>query len=137
MICEATFWKNKGNDNVLTIAVIHYFSQWTSFRSSRSKVFCKKGVLTFHKIYSKKSEPVVCNLIKKETLLQVFECCETFGDTFFNRTPPVVASFLLSTCILHFLLKWKTKNFTKLVPSQTSFYDLQNLIQKQSPGCVL
>ena len=57
-----------------------------------------------------------------------------FGDTFYNRTPPVVASFLLNRPILHFLSKWQNfKNFTNLVPSQTLSYDLQNLIQKQSP----
>ena len=43
----------------------------------------KKVFLQFNKIYSKKRVPVACNFIKKETLLQVFECCETFWDTFF------------------------------------------------------
>ena len=32
--------------------------------------------------------------IEKETLLQVFEFCETFKDTIFNRTSPVIASGL-------------------------------------------
>ena len=49
-------------------------------RSSRSGVFCKKGV--------------TCNFIKKETLAQVFSCefCEIFKNTFFDRTPLVAAS---------------------------------------------
>ena len=35
-----------------------------------------------------------CNLIKKETPTQMFSCenCETFKNTFFYRTPLVVAS---------------------------------------------
>ena len=44
-----------------------------------------------------------------------------FKDTFFNRSPLVVASgfFLLSRSFLHFILKWQDcKNFTKLVPSK-------------------
>ena len=132
------FKKTRETINVLTIAGIHYFFQWTSFRSSRSGVVCKKGVFTFHRISSKKPMSVVCNFIKKETLLHVFECCETFGDTIFKRTPPVVVSFLLSRFFLHFWLKWRnSKNFTKLSLSQTSFYNLQNLTEKQSPGCVL
>ena len=55
-----------------------------------SKVFLK-----FDKIYSEKTVPVASNFIEKKTLLQVFEFCETFKETFFNRTPPVVASGLL------------------------------------------
>ena len=50
-------------------------------RSSRSEVFCKKGILK--------------NLPKfTETLAQVFfyEFCEYFMNSFFNRTPLVVAS---------------------------------------------
>ena len=53
-----------------------------------------KGFLKFHKIYSKKPVPVACNFIEKDTLLQVFEFCETFKDTFLKRAPPMVPSGL-------------------------------------------
>ena len=52
----------------------------------------KKRILKFHKIYSKKPVPVAGNFIEKETQLEVPEFFETFKDTFFNRTPPVLAS---------------------------------------------
>ena len=45
-------------------------------------------------MYSKKPLPLACNFIGKETLFQLFEFCETFKDTSFNRVPPVVASGL-------------------------------------------
>ena len=54
----------------------------------------KKLFLKFHNIYSKKPLPVACNFNEKETLLPVLEFCETFKDTFFSRTPPVVVSGL-------------------------------------------
>ena len=58
MICEATFLKNKGNNKCFN-------------NCGYSEVFCKKGVLTVHKIYSKKPVPVACNFIKKETVTGV------------------------------------------------------------------
>ena len=48
------FKNDKWNDKFLAIAVIHYFSWWTSFRNSCLEVSCKKVFLKFHKIYSKK-----------------------------------------------------------------------------------
>ena len=39
--------------------------------------------------------PVACKFIEKETLLQVFKFCETFKDTFFNRTPHVQCLLLV------------------------------------------
>ena len=38
--------------------------------------------------------PQACNLVKKETLAQVFPCeiCEIFKNTFFHRAPSVAAS---------------------------------------------
>ena len=50
--------------------------------------------LKFHKIYGKNPVPVACNFIEKETLLQLFESCETLKDTSFNKAPLVVASGL-------------------------------------------
>ena len=71
---------------------------------------------------------VTWNFIEKEMLLQVFEVCETFKDTSFNRT----TSGSCFWSFLHFIYKLQDcKNFNKLVPSQTSLQDLQNLIQKQ------
>ena len=44
-----------------------------------------------------------CNVIKKETLAQVFSCefCEIFKITFLYRTPPVAASV-----VAHVYLQW-------------------------------
>ena len=52
----------------------------------RPEVFCKKGVLRKYKLSG--------SFIKKETLAQMFSCkfCEISENTFFYRTPPVVAS---------------------------------------------
>ena len=66
-------------------------------RSSRSEVFCKKGVL---KTLAKFTGKHLCqslyfsNCIKKEILAQVFSCkfCEISKNMFFYRTPPVAAS---------------------------------------------
>ena len=66
-----------------------FYKQWIR------GVLQKKLFLKFHKIYSKKPVPVACNFIEKETLLQVFEFCETFRDTFFNRTPHVQCLLLV------------------------------------------
>ena len=72
-----------------------------------SGVFCEKGVLrNFLKFTGKQVcqslffnkvadlRPQACNFIKKETLAQVFSCefCQISKNTFFNRTPLVVAS---------------------------------------------
>ena len=100
---------------------IHYFS-WSSFRSSHSEVLSIKGVLTISQNLQQKN--CACGLqlyLKKDSVTGVWMLWN-FWDTFFNRTPPAVASFLLSKSFLHFILKWQDcKNLTKLVPSQTSF----------------
>ena len=80
------------------------------FRSSRSEVFSKNGVL------------------KKETWAQVFPCefCEIFKNTYFNWTPPVAGCFFWynSSCLLlnfkfhsqhHKTAMWKTKNNLSIV----------------------
>ena len=79
-----------------------------SFRSSRSEVFCEKGVLkNFAKLTGKHLCPslffnkvagAVCNVIKKETLAQVFSCefCEISKNTIFYRRP-LVAAFAVLT----------------------------------------
>ena len=72
-------------------------------RSSRTEVFCKKGILrNFAKFTGKTPVPdlffnkvAVCNFIKKETLAQVlFSCefCDISKNTFSYRTPPAAAS---------------------------------------------
>ena len=72
--------------HILTITVIVFLNEHlleaVNQRCSATKLFLK-----FRKFTAK-------NFIEKETLLQVFEFCETFKDTFFNRTSPVVASGL-------------------------------------------
>ena len=49
-----------------------------------------------------KVQAEACKFIKKETLVQKISCelCEIFRNTFFYRTPPVVAS------VVH-LISWK------------------------------
>ena len=72
-----------------------------TFRSSRSGVFCKKGVLrNFTKFtgkYLRQSQSLFFNkvdFIKKETLAEVFSCefYEIFKNTFSYRIPLVAAS---------------------------------------------
>ena len=53
-----------------------------------SKVFCKKrSSQKFRKIHRKKTFDRVCNMIKKETLAQVFSCefCEISKNIFFTE----------------------------------------------------
>ena len=114
------------------------YLQYVTIRSSRSEVFCKKGVLeNFAKFTGKhlcqslflikRLRHEAWNFIKKETLAQVFTCefSEISKNTFFYRTPPVAASvsyiqygtccmvsFLLETftCVINFSLKEKCLN---------------------------
>ena len=69
--------------NVLTIAVIHFFSKWRSSRISQLKVFCEKVVLEISQNLQQKicACGVTCNFIQKETLLQVLEICKNFKGT--------------------------------------------------------
>ena len=46
--------------------------------------------------------PVACKFIEKETLLQVFKFCETFKNTFFNRTLHAQCLLLVYTRIAAF-----------------------------------
>ena len=73
------------------------------YRSSRTELFCKKGVLrNLAKITEKHLcqslfliKPQACNFIKKETLAQVFVLLwifESSKNTFSYRAPPVAAS---------------------------------------------
>ena len=72
--------------NLLLLFLISYC--WECFMT-------KKVFLKFHKIYSNKSVTVASNFIEKQTPLQEFEFCETFKDTFFNRTPHVQCLLLV------------------------------------------
>ena len=66
-------------------------------RSSRSDVFCEKGVLRnfaeftgkhlCHSLFFNKVAGGACNFIKKETLAQMFSCefCEISKNTFFTE----------------------------------------------------
>ena len=74
-------------------------------RSSHPKVFCKKGVLENFTKFTRKHLCQILFLNKfsgnklyiKRDLAQVFpsELCEIFKNTFFYRTPPVVATVSL------------------------------------------
>ena len=46
--------------NIVTITDVHYFAQWTSFRSSRSEVFYKKVVLKIARNLQQK--PYACGM---------------------------------------------------------------------------
>ena len=68
-------------------------------RSICPEVFCEKGVFrNFAKFTGKHLWPRTCDFIKKETLAQVSSCefCEISKNTFFYRTPRVVASVQFS-----------------------------------------
>ena len=63
---------------------------WSTYRSSRLEVFCKKGVLrSFKKFTGKHLSLIKFFCIKKKTLTLVFSCkfCEISKDIFFYRTP--------------------------------------------------
>ena len=76
------------------IIVFWYQCLWIN-RSSRPKVFCKKGVL---RNFAKFKENTCVNFLIKETVAQVFFCefCEISKNNFFNRAPPVAASGSIS-----------------------------------------
>ena len=80
------------------------------YRSSHRRCFMKKGVLEnfakftgkhlcqslfFNKVADlRKTPPMACNFIKKDTLAQVFSCefCEIFKNTFFTEHLRLTAS---------------------------------------------
>ena len=84
-----------------------FSSTWSnvSYRSSHPVVFCKKGVLTnFTKFTGKHLCQILCNFIKKESLVQVFFCefCEISKNIFSYIFSPVVASVrTLALCVFH------------------------------------
>ena len=87
---------NKRNNKHFNNHSYSLFSLINIFKKQSIRgVLQKKLFLKFHKIYSKKPVPVTCSLIEKETLLQVSEFCETFKDTFLNRTPQVQCLLLV------------------------------------------
>ena len=88
-----------------------YSSAWKNMfcihRSSRSGMFCKKGVT-----------PVTLN--KKEILTQVFSCefLRNFKNTCFYRTPPVADSVYKSIC---WEVVWKT-TITQIFRTKSGTY---------------
>ena len=84
------------------------------FRSSRPEVFYRKGVLRNFAKYTGKYRPEACNFIKKETLAQVFssEFCEISKNTFFYRTPPMVAFDFLGNWLTAFSQKSAVLNLS-------------------------
>ena len=75
------------------VSFVCFYELLNRGRHSRPEVFCKKGVLrNFAKFTGLRSQ--TCNLIKIETLAQVFssEFCKISQNTFFYRTPPVAVS---------------------------------------------
>ena len=71
------------------------------------EVFCEKSVLRnfakftgkhlYQRLFFNKVAGLACNLIKKESLAQVFSCefCEVSKNTFFYGTPQVAASKMI------------------------------------------
>ena len=110
-------------------------------RSSRSEVFYKKGVLrNFAKFSGKhlcqslfliKVAGLSCNFIKKETVAQVFSCefCEFYKNTFYVRTPLVVASDKKGKNAL--ILLWSLKSEQKL---QKKVSEERVIIKKHENG---
>ena len=122
-------------------------------------MFCEEGVLRnfakftekhlFQSLFFNKVAGATCNLIKKETLSQVFSCefCEISKSTFFYRTPLVAASEkslfitnnekkttallvgLISTCLIKM---WTLHTPFLLYYSITTFFStLTNSLSKQ------
>ena len=71
-------------------------------------MFCKKDVLRnvakftgkhlYQRLFSDKVAGLACNLIKKESLAQVFSCqfCEISKNTVFSGTPQVAAPKIIA-----------------------------------------
>ena len=78
--------------NVSVIAVIHIFLNENLSEAVAWSYSARKVVLKISQHLQQKLFPVTCNFNEKETLLPALEFCETFKDTFFKRTPPVVVS---------------------------------------------
>ena len=106
-----------------------------SFRSSHLEVFWKKGVLRNvakftgkHLCQSLLLQPQACNLIKKQTLAQVFSCefCEISKDNLSCRTPPVAASVV---CCQLFIIRENVRKiffifrFRGIFRTKQSIYD--------------
>ena len=93
-------WRKKitVEDNRKRMNVANFINIYTNIRNSRPDVFCKKKCSA-------------CNLIKKETLAQVFSCefCEIFKYTSFYRTP-LVAALEIFTPILYLTIITQNKN---------------------------
>ena len=83
----------------VTIGLQYQTKHACSFKSSRPKLFCKKGLLKNSQIHKKtpvpesllliKPEAEACNFIKKETLLALAFSCEfqeTFNSTILQNT---------------------------------------------------
>ena len=93
------------------ITQLIYLLQFTSIRSSRLDVFCKKGVLrNFTKLTGNTCARTsilikAWNFIKIETLAQVFssKLCKISKSTFFYRTPPVAASLQSSFTLISWM----------------------------------
>ena len=68
------------------------------FRSSRPEVFLEISQNSKENTCARLlPEPQACNFIKKESLAQVFSCefWKISKNTFFYRTPPVAALYLI------------------------------------------
>ena len=76
--------------------------------------------------------PEACNLIKKETLAQVFSCkfCEISKNTFSYRTPPAAASVLMLIIITNIITLYYYLGFLSLKEMyQGMQYFLTELLQ--------
>ena len=115
-----------------TLQLIRLFAQ---------DVFLLVGWLVFAllNIDSSQYRPQACDIIKKESLAQVFSCefCEISKNTFFYRTPPVATSVSIDVSIdkliifrnkLLLCFLWYLHNFEKIKWSQ---FSLQFLITMQ------
>ena len=86
---------------------IKRFPDYKLYRSSHPEVFCKKGVLrnfaklTGEHLCQSLCTGLACKFINKEALAEMFSCefCEVSKNSFSLRTPPVVASELLTVLV--------------------------------------
>ena len=96
-------------------------------------MFYKKGVLrNFVKLTSKHLCQSLFNLVKKETLVQVFSCefCEIFKNTFFTEPLLATASGLLKPCLNSDLSFISKTSGTALLETKVSYEPLPSLSQE-------
>ena len=132
LLCSKVYVFGYKKNAFLSFKISDSCSLWVSYRSSYSKVFCKKSVLRIFAKFTGKHlcpsllclsppapQPQAYNFIKRETLAQVFSCefCKIFRNIFSYITPPVVASGFIYSKRLMYRLNCKILSVHNNKPS--------------------